>query len=261
MDRDLVRQAAVVAGVVAGLASGVTGDYGAAGESESLVLPADYAFTIWFPVYGGSLCYAWYQARPVLRRDPLLRRIGWPAALAYLTAGLWVRTDPTDDVWLTAAVMVATMAAAGTALVRLGPTEGAEAAERWFVRAPIGLFAGWITLATVANTTEALLANDVRALAGLPAPVWAVAALLVAGGIASATTLRTRASLAYPAAAAWGLLAAAVQQSPRSLAAGATAAAMAGLVAAAGWRSKRRPATRHPRGARAGALRIVPALR
>lgn len=239
MDKDRLRQAAVVAGVVTGLVSGATGDYGSAGESESLVLPADYAFTIWFPAYAGSLAYAWHQARPSRRRDRVLRRTGWPAALAFLTAGLWVRTDPVDALWLTEAVMAATMASAACALARLGPAVDADRAERWLVHAPIGLFAGWITLATVANMAEALLANDIRELAGLGPQAWAVVALLAAGGIASGTTLRTCASLAYPAAVVWGLVAAAAQQLPRSVAAGATAAVMAGLVAAAGWRSAR----------------------
>jgi hypothetical protein len=55
MTWDGVRQAVVVGSVVGGIVSGATGDYGEAGPSPSLVLPADYAFTIWGPIYAGSI--------------------------------------------------------------------------------------------------------------------------------------------------------------------------------------------------------------
>lgn len=247
MHTDRVRQAAVAAAVAAGMVAGASGDYGSAGASDSLVLPADYAFGIWFPVYAGSIAYAAHQARPSMRTDPLLRRIGWPSAVAYLSAGLWVWTDPMAAPWSSVAAMALTIAPGVAALVRMGPASDAGTEERWLVRAPIGLFTGWITLAVVANTTEVLLANGVRQLAGLDAEPWAVLALLAAGSIGSFTTLRTTASAAYPAAVVWGLVAAAVQQLPRSTAAGVAAATMAGLVAAVGRVASRRSAPRPPR--------------
>ena len=55
MDRDRWRQVGVVTAVVGGLGLGASGDYGSATTSQSLVIPADYAFGIWGPVYAGSL--------------------------------------------------------------------------------------------------------------------------------------------------------------------------------------------------------------
>jgi hypothetical protein len=57
------------------------------------------------------------------------------------------------------------MAAAATAYARALPRDDAEAAsaaDRWAVRVPLGLFTGWITLATAAATTEVLLAEGVE---------------------------------------------------------------------------------------------------
>ncbi|MGY1779447.1 hypothetical protein [Geodermatophilus sp. SYSU D01036] len=76
MDRDVLRQAAVVAGVLGGMVSGVTGDHGDGAESDSRVLPADWAFGVWSPVYAGSLAYAAETARPSRRRGPSCR--SWP---------------------------------------------------------------------------------------------------------------------------------------------------------------------------------------
>jgi hypothetical protein len=227
VDRDDLRRAAVVAGVLGGLVSGATGDYGAGGESESRVLPADRASGIWFPVHAGSLAYAAETARPSRRRDPLLRRTGWPAAAAYALAGAWVRLPPRRQV----PVVATTVAAAALAHARAGT---GDAGDQWTVCAPLGSFAGWITLATVAATTEVLLAEGLR-----PGPraadAWGVAMTGAATAIASAVTRRVPSSRAHPAAVAWGPAAAAVRNSTRGrrLPAAAGALGAAAVTAAA----------------------------
>lgn len=251
-----LRPAAVLAGVVGGLVSGATGDYGDADESASLVLPADWAFGIWGPVYAGSLAYAAQSLRPSRRDDPLLRRTGWPAALAYAGAGTWVRLQDPPRRQLPAIAL--TMAAAATAYTRArpaGPADAASAEDRWTVRVPLGLFAGWITLATAAATTEVLLAEGLDT----PAPVrdtCAVAVLGPAGGVAATVARRFPVSTAYPAAVVWGLTATAVRSLPRRRIPGAAAALGAVAVGAAArrWRSSPTPVRargrRRPRAAR-----------
>lgn len=248
MDRDAARQVAVAAGILGLVVLGLTSDYGSSGESGSLIIPADYAFSIWAPIYLGGLVFAAYQARRSVRTDPILRRVGWPIALAYFTAGIWDRVFDRAPYLLSQALVVVTVLAAGAALAGLGPaTPGVRAAETWLVRAPIALFAGWITLATAAATTELLLARDVGGL-GLGAVPWAVLVLLVAGAIAVAVTLRHRASFAYPLALTWGFVGSTVQHFADEPVVGTTAAALAVLVAAAGiWtglRVWRRPTAR-----------------
>ncbi|MGH3145475.1 MAG: hypothetical protein ACRDTR_06690, partial [Rubrobacter sp.] len=60
-----------------------------AGSTPSLVIPADYAFAIWAPIFALSLICAVYGALPAGREDPLLGRVGWPLALAFLLNGGW----------------------------------------------------------------------------------------------------------------------------------------------------------------------------
>jgi hypothetical protein len=232
VDRDDLRRAAVVAGVLGGLASGATGDHGEAEESRSRVLPADWAFGIWFPVYAGSLAYAAETARPSRRRDPLLRRTGWPAAAACALAGTWVRLRPRQQI----PVVAVTTAAAALAHARAGARRVGRPADRWTVRAPLGLFAGWITLATAAATTEVLLAEGVE-VPDAVADACAVGVLGLAGGVAAAVTRRVPGSRGYPAAVVWGLVAAAVRDLPRRPVPGAAALLGAAAVAAAAVRS------------------------
>jgi len=118
---DVARQVAVVAGVVfqtigSGLAPAGT-DVGALSDANrTLVVPADYAFVIWGPIFLLCLAYAVYQALPAQRAD------------AYGFAVLWalvaVIVNQADDSALTAgaaavgAVVVAAALAAGVARPR-----------------------------------------------------------------------------------------------------------------------------------------------
>ena len=76
--RDVARQASTVVGALFQVLAGAIVPIGAiAGERPSLVIPADYAFAVWGPIFLLCLAYATYQALPANRHDPLLRRVGW----------------------------------------------------------------------------------------------------------------------------------------------------------------------------------------
>ena len=90
--RDMARQVANVAGAILQIAVAVfTGPAvgRVSAENPTLVVPADYAFVIWTPIFVLALIYAVYQALPVNRQNPLLRKIGWFSALAYFSNGIW----------------------------------------------------------------------------------------------------------------------------------------------------------------------------
>jgi hypothetical protein len=227
---DRLRQAVVVGSVAGGIVSGATGDYGDASTSPSLILPADYAFTIWGPIYGGSIVYAVQHARPSRSADPLFRRTGWVVAAAYGLAGTWVRAQRHPRLQL--ALIGATAAATALSYARarpVTPQERLSIQDRWTVRVPVGLFAGWITLATAAGGTEALMAAR-----GGDLPVnhkrWAMGVLTVTGAAVATIGVRAPLSLAYPAAVSWGLIGTAVRNIRRSRGSGLLAAAAAAVV-------------------------------
>ncbi|WP_116452800.1 hypothetical protein [Blastococcus litoris] len=245
MDRDRARQGAVAAAVVGGLVSGATGDYGESDESPSVVLPADAAFGIWIPIYAGSLAYAVRTLRPGRSDGPLLRRTGWPAALGYLLAGAWVRLQHPPRLQLPA--IAATTAAAVTAYRRSradSPDDPGSRGTRWAVREPLGLFAGWITLAAAAATTEVLLAEG-RDAAPSRRDSWGVGVLAVATAAAVATTRSVPGSPGYPAAVAWGLGGTAARNLRRRRPVPAAAATL-GAVVVVVTAFRGRAALRHP---------------
>ncbi|MGY1706921.1 hypothetical protein ACI79C_20335 [Geodermatophilus sp. SYSU D00697] len=240
MDRDGLRQGAVLAAVVGGLVGGVTEDHGDSDESPSPVLPADWAFGIWGPVHAGTLAYAVQTLRPSRRSDPLLRREGWPVALANAAAGAWVRLPGRQRRRLPA--IAATVAGAATAYGRARPAGTAEAVsavDRWTVRAPLVLFTGWVTVASAAGATEVLLAEGVDA-RPRGRDAWAVAVLALVAGAAAAVTSRVPVSAGYPAAVVWGLGATAARSLPRHRVPGIAAATGAAAVGAAAGATARR---------------------
>ncbi len=239
-DRDLVRQIVTAGAIAGGFLVGVSGDYGDGSASPSLVLPSGYAFAIWTPIYAGLFSHAIYQALPAHRRDPLLRRTGWATACAVGISGFWVWTQDIPGLELT--LIAATTTAALTAYLRAKPqgeTEVRSRRDRWLVRVPLALFAGWITVATVAGGGEALIA------AGFPAPwpgveAWSTAALIGAGAVAGSIAWRRPISFAYAAAVSWGLVAVAVRDLPDRPVPGVAALLAGAAVAAAGFAGARR---------------------
>ena len=160
MTRDAVHQAGVALAVGSGVVLGLTGDYGSGAASPSLVQPPSWAFGIWGPIYVGLLAYAVQQALPSRRESEAQRRTGWWVAAAVLSSGFWVRVFPLEVLPVTEALVLFTLVTAGVAVWRARPAAGALApSEAWLTRAPLGLFFGWIRVATVVGSTEAVLAE------------------------------------------------------------------------------------------------------
>lgn len=237
---DAVRQVAVAAALGGGFLAGVSGDYGCTARSRSPVLPANYSFAIWAPIYVGVLSYAVYQALPVRQQDPVLRRTGWAAAAAVGLSGTWVWVQ--DAPALQFPLIAATAVAAGRAYLQAAPADEKERASvggQWLVRAPLGLFTGWITLASVAATSEILITLGVKA--PWPGPeVWSAAALTGVAGATAAVVWRRPVSWSSPLAVAWGLAGVAARALPSQRLPGMTAALGAAAVTLAGWRGSRR---------------------
>ncbi|MEV7574511.1 hypothetical protein AB0P28_15580 [Pseudarthrobacter sp. NPDC089323] len=239
--RDAWRQRFVLGAVAGGIISGATGDYGDARTSPSLVLPANYAFSVWGPIYAGAIGYAAYQGGSDRLEDPLLRRTGWLSGTSLGLSGLWVRAQ--DSPALQLPLIAATACTGVAAYLRALPqteSELSSASARWLVREPLGLYAGWITLATVAATTEALIAQGYKA--PPPGPeVWSSLALAGTAAAALAMDRRFPVAASYPAVLAWGFAAVAVRVSRRHRITGITAALAAGAAALAAGRGLRVP--------------------
>ncbi|HSL01870.1 MAG TPA: hypothetical protein VK869_16150 [Rubrobacteraceae bacterium] len=244
---DIARQTANVVGAVFQVSSGPIGTliYGASvGEvsnaNSTLVVPAGYAFAIWGLIFVLCLAYAVYQALPANRHNPLLRRVGWFSAGAFLLNGLWSLVFPAQLFLVAQVIILAIFACAGAAFLlvsRAGREHGLSRAERWLVVLPFGLLFGWITAATFVSIATTLV--GVGVLRGGIGEAVLGAVLLLAGGLIAATVIRAAKSgpaqgtVAYSAAVLWALVAVVVNQYETSLLTTAAAAVAAVPVALA----------------------------
>jgi hypothetical protein len=163
------------------------------------VQPAGYAFSIWGVIYLWLLASAgfglWRR-----REDTRWDRTRLPLALSLAVGAIWLAVALRSPIWATILIWVM-LGGALWALLRT------PVRDLWLLRAPIGLYAGWLTAASAVSL-------------GLIAPGWgvppfgpegwAVAALSVGLAIGVAI-LRARASLLYGAAIVWALVAVTVR--------------------------------------------------
>jgi hypothetical protein len=222
--RDVARQAATVVGALFQVLAGAIVPIGAiAGETPSLVIPADYAFAIWGPIFLLCLAYATYQALPANRHDPLLRRVGWFFAGAFFLNGLWEVLVPLRQPVLLQAILAGIFACSAVAHLRLVRWDRGELsrADRWLVALPLGLLFGWITAANVVSFNDTLVELGILG-SGVGGALVGAFLLLIGAVLASAVVLVSEVGplqslLAYTTAVLWALAGVVVKQYDASL--------------------------------------------
>ena len=105
---------------------------------------------------------------------------------------------------LSVAVIAALLAVLVVVLVRLGESAPSTRYEAVVVDGALGLYLGWVCIATVANTAATLVAAGVDA-EGSTATAWAVAVLAVAAGVGVLMAVGLNGRLAPAVGLAWGL--------------------------------------------------------
>jgi hypothetical protein len=238
--RDLARQVANVLGSVFQIAVPfATGPAvgRVSGENPTLVVPGDYAFVIWTPIFLLALVYAVYQALPANRENPLFRKIGWFSALAYFCNGIWELLFPAREFALSQIVFVGITTGSIVAflLAQRGAGSGSRF-ERWLVAPAFGLLAGWVTAAFFVGLVTVLVATGVLN-GGIGEALFGALMLIVGGAVACAVILAGRDGpsqgyLAYGAAVLWALMGVIVNQYQDSLITSSTVGVCALLVAA-----------------------------
>ncbi|KGM13811.1 tryptophan-rich sensory protein [Cellulomonas bogoriensis] len=238
---DLVRQAVVLIGSLVAIAGAFWGSGAFGGQEQDQVgdgalaadathvAPGSPAFSIWSVIYTGLLAYAIWQVLPAQRADARQRRTGWLVLLSMVLNAAWITVVQLDLIELSVVVIVALLLTLVLLLLRLEERRPATAVEAVVLDGTAGLYLGWVSVATVANTAAVLAAAGFTEL-GLGPEVWSVLVLAVAALVGVGLAIRTRGRLAIGAAMAWGLSWIAIARTigaPES-----TVVALAALVAA-----------------------------
>ena len=151
----------------------------------TLVTPAGYVFAIWGLIYLGLLAYSVAQFLKPLATDPLPDALAWPLIVSNVANVVWLLLWQSLNIYWTVPVMLVLLASLIVAyrISRQDRPANPSALERWAVRAPLGLYLGWVSVATIANISAALYAADWSGW-GMPAAWWGVVVLIVGAALA-----------------------------------------------------------------------------
>ncbi|MGZ8809099.1 MAG: tryptophan-rich sensory protein [Mycobacterium sp.] len=162
----------------------------------NLFAPAGYAFSIWGVIYLLLAVHVLYQfglfraGPPSSDRAALLDKVGLFFSISSLANVAWVFAWHYDVIWLSVLLIVVILVCLAV-ITRTVVTAGLTTREKLFIGVPFSVYFGWITVATVANTTVFLVSLDWDGF-GLAESTWAVVILLVAAAIGTAAMLRNR---------------------------------------------------------------------
>lgn len=135
---------------------------GALAADATLLAPAGPAFSIWSVIYVGLGAYTvwqWFPANAVTDRT---RRTGWLIAVSMLLNAAWLLVTQQGWIWVSVVVIAALVLVLRLILVRLAAYPPRTTAERLVVDGTIGLYTGWVAVATCANIAAALVDSGVE---------------------------------------------------------------------------------------------------
>jgi hypothetical protein len=201
-----------------------------AADGDTVIRAADYAFTIWALLFAGLIVYGVFQALPRGLDPALIRRFGWPSALALAGISGWSLAAQFDVEWATPPLIIVSALVLIVPLLGAGrDLETASTPQRLMVAWPLSALAGWLTVASPINLIGVLESQEM--LGALPDVAWALLGVLVVTGLAILVTARTR-LWTFSAPVVWGLAAVVVAEWQRNQPLAWLAGAMAVLIAA-----------------------------
>lgn len=151
----------------------------------TLVTPAGYIFAIWGVIYIALIAYLVAQFLEPLAADLLPEALAWPLIVSSVANVGWLLLWQSLNIYWTVPVMLVLLASLIIAyrLSRRDRPTNPSGLERLAVRAPLGLYLGWVSVATIANISAALYAADWSGW-GMPAAWWGVFVLVVGAALA-----------------------------------------------------------------------------
>lgn len=172
---------------------------GALSATSTLVAPAGPAFSIWSVIYAGLIVYAVWQFLPgrTARHDALRA----PIVASMLLNAAWILAIQLGQVWLSVVVIVALLAVLVRVFVLLQQRTPEGLADAVITDGTMGLYLGWVCVATIANISAWLVSLGITD----GARVWAVVVLVVAAAVGLLLVRYSSGAIAPTLSIVWGL--------------------------------------------------------
>ncbi len=186
-----------------------------------IITPAGYAFAIWGLIYIGLIAYSIYQALPAQRHNPAFQKVSWGIIGACVLQTIWIYVFLTFNFWPSVLLILGILGCLAYAYVNTRSVP-ATWKNRWLFQAPVSVYFGWITVATVVNVAGALYVMNVPAqrLAEFSSSIDPSAGglfatdvmMAISAGLAALIAWKYR-DVSFPAVVVWALIAIAVRNS------------------------------------------------
>lgn len=178
---------------------------GALGPDATLVAPAGPAFAIWSVIYLGLVGYAIWQALPSQASRARQRSAGYWMIGSLLLNAAWILCVQAGLLALSVPVIVLLLVVLVVAFVRLCRDPGGTNADAVLLDGTVGLYLGWVMVATAADIAAALVAAGFTGF-GISPHIWAMAVIVLLAAVACALAVWDRGRLTPALASAWGLV-------------------------------------------------------
>ena len=175
----------------------------------NLFVPAGITFAIWGIIYILIIVFVIYLAKDLFKKEketkPFLEKISFFFILASLANIIWIFLWHYEQVVLSILAMILLFVSLLMIYLRLNiGLEKVSLKEKICIHAPISVYLGWITVATIANVTAVLVKIKWDGF-GISPVVWTMLVLVVAT-IITILMLLTRKDCQYSAVIIWALL-------------------------------------------------------
>ena len=170
----------------------------------TLVTPAGYAFSIWSLIYLGLIAFSIYQLLP--KNSYRFSAARTPYILSCVLNCAWIYFWHHDSVVICLIVIFALWLTLLWTYSRSTPEPSVP--DTWLVKAPFGLYTGWVTAATLVNLAVVIKTLNIS----LPETAIGVILIILAAAVGVGARLVLR-NFFFPLAVAWALTAIAVKQS------------------------------------------------
>jgi hypothetical protein len=178
--------------------------------------PAGYAFTIWSLIYFGMAVFSIYQLNIFGALPKNAERFRGARSLYILSCAAncaWIYFWHNDQILICLFVILALLAT--LLLINIKIRNAGTNAEFWLVKAPFGMYFGWVTVAAMVNFAVALKYLKVEVSDTAAIALSCIFILLAAFfGVMARIKLG---NYLYPLAIAWAVTAIAVKQSGQTL--------------------------------------------
>jgi hypothetical protein len=177
---------------------------GALSADATPVAPAGPAFAIWSVIYAGLVGYTIWQLLPAQAHAERHRRLGYPIALSLILNATWILSVQFDLLWASVPIIVLLLVVLIWAFRLTLASRPSNLIDAIVTDGTMGLYLGWVTIATVANIAAVLSAIGFTGF-GMSSDLWGVLLIAVAGVIGVGLALYGRGRLAPAASLCWGI--------------------------------------------------------